>query len=52
MGCMCKKCKHANDTEDQDLIVCDNWESEYYGQEMYREYDGCDEGEVDAKWED
>ena len=47
MACMCAKCKFAKETENQDLVLCDNWESDYYGSEMDDRCDSCDFGEVD-----
>lgn len=46
MGCTCGECKHARETENPDLILCDNWESDNYGSEMDKE-DECEFGEVD-----
>lgn len=47
MGCMCAECRFAKKTDDPNLVLCDNWESEYYGSEMDDRGDSCDFGEVD-----
>ena len=47
MACMCEECKFAKETENSEVALCDNWESDYYGEEMDLNSDGCDCGEVD-----
>ena len=49
MSCWCRKCVFAKDTEDPGVIICDNWDSEYYGAEMDKEYDGCEDGVTGAE---